>query len=170
MTEGSSRALKRFSTRYVESEDRVRLTGRLDDGAPEVIWLTQRMLQRLIPALLQWLEGRGSESSHRQVLHAWAQQKARADLVPGLPIQPADDSRAWVARSAHIAKRAKGIRLTFKGTGDEQVFVTFTVKGLRQWLNIVYAAYARGGWPDDVWPDWIRESAAPQETPASALH
>ena len=170
MADAAPRSLKRFSTRYVESEDRVRLIGKPDDGAPEVIWLTQRLLQRLIPALVQWLDGQGSADAQREVLHAWAQQKARADLVPGPQVQPADDSRAWVARSVQVTKRAKGMRLTFKGAGEAPVSVTFAVKGLRQWLSIVYAAYADAGWPGDVWPEWMRESAAPLKTRAIVLH
>jgi hypothetical protein len=170
MADDSPRSLRRFSTRYVESEDRVRLTGKVGEGAPEVVWLTQRLCQRLIPALAKWLEEQGAGGAHGELLQVFAQQSARADIIPGPPIRPGGDSRHWVARSVHLAKRGRGIGLTFAGAGDDSVFVAFTVKGLRQWLSIVYAAYTSGGWPLDAWPQWIKDAAAASGKRGSTLH
>jgi hypothetical protein len=170
MTETAPCSLKRLSTLYVDREDRLRLTGQTADGAPEVIWLTQRLLQRLIPLLLQWLEQRDPNVARVQVLRTWAQEKARAELVRQPPIRPRADSRTWVAQSVDVAQRARGVRLTFNGATDEHAVVAFAAKGLRQWLNIVHAAYLKAAWPLDVWPDWIRESAAPDQRRTAVLH
>lgn len=48
--------LQRFTTEYVEIEDRIRLAGETAPGHTVVLWLTQRLLARLLPHLLQWLE------------------------------------------------------------------------------------------------------------------
>ena len=170
MTEAPSRSLKRLSIQYVDSEDRVRLTGQMADGAPEVVWLTQRLLQRMIPVLLQWLEQQDPKVAHAEVLRSWAQQRARAALVRQPPIQPHEDSRTWLAESVDVARRAKGIRLTFKGMREEQAVVAFAVNGLRQWLSIVHAAYVKAGWSQDVWPEWIRDSASPGKRRTAVLH
>jgi hypothetical protein len=170
MTEASSCSLKRVSTLYVDREDRVRLTGQAADGAPKVIWLTQRLLQRMIPVLLQWLEQQDPKVANAEVLRSWAQQKARAALVLQSPVQPHEDSDTWLAESVDVAKRARGVRLTFKGVREEQAVVALAVKGLRQWLNIVYGAYLKAGWPVDIWPEWIRDSATPRKRRATVLH
>lgn len=155
------RVFKRFTTRYVESEDRVRITGRLPDNAAEVVWLTQRLLQRLVPALVKVLEGEGMQDGQREVMHAWAQERARADLVPHSPIRPGPDSREWVVRTVHLLRRGKRFELVLEGTGDQRVAIGFTVKAIRQWLGILYAAYVAAAWPLSLWPDWIRDGASP---------
>ena len=40
--------LQRCTTEYVECEDRIRLAGELASGATVVLWLTQRLMNRLI--------------------------------------------------------------------------------------------------------------------------
>lgn len=47
--------LQRVTTAYLENEDRLRLTGKLADGDIVVLWLTQRLLSRLVPHLTTWL-------------------------------------------------------------------------------------------------------------------
>ena len=43
--------LHRITTEYIDSEDRIRLTGQLASGDTVVLWLTQRLLNRLVPHL-----------------------------------------------------------------------------------------------------------------------
>ena len=45
--------LQRVTTAYLENEDRLRLTGELADGDTVVCWLTQRLLNRLVPGLIK---------------------------------------------------------------------------------------------------------------------
>ena len=48
--------LRRITTEYIEIEDRLRISGEIADAEAVVIWLTQRLLLRLLPLLLQWLD------------------------------------------------------------------------------------------------------------------
>ncbi len=43
--------LQRITTEYVELEDRILLAGELGNREAVVVWLTQRLLQRLVPVL-----------------------------------------------------------------------------------------------------------------------
>ena len=47
--------IQRFSSVYIDSEDRIRLTGKTDDDAVLGCMLTMRLLRRLIPHLLKTL-------------------------------------------------------------------------------------------------------------------
>ena len=48
--------LQRVTTEYVDSEDRIRISGScVDDGLVQ-LWLTRRLMDRLLPMVLQ---GRG---------------------------------------------------------------------------------------------------------------
>ena len=51
-----SAVLERCTTEYAEDEDRLRLSAELANGNTVVLWLTQRLLNRLVPHLVQWLE------------------------------------------------------------------------------------------------------------------
>lgn len=50
--------LNRVTTVYVDLEDRFRLSGKTQDGQVLVLWLTQRLLCRLVPHLVRWLDQR----------------------------------------------------------------------------------------------------------------
>ena len=77
-------AISRLTTDYVDAEDRLRLSGEVADSTPVAMWLTQRLALRVLPALLQWLDGQtgggpqdaaGSRSSaeelRKQVVHSF---------------------------------------------------------------------------------------------------
>ena len=49
------RVLHRLTTDYVEEEDRIRVSGASANGDTVVLWLTQRLLNRLVPHLTAWL-------------------------------------------------------------------------------------------------------------------
>ena len=44
-------SLQRITTEYDEREDRIRVSGQLAQGEAVVLWLTQRLLNRLVPHL-----------------------------------------------------------------------------------------------------------------------
>lgn len=48
--------LQRITTTYDVEQDRIRLIGQYVGGGTHTLWLTQRLLQRLLPVLWQWLE------------------------------------------------------------------------------------------------------------------
>jgi len=66
--------LQRMSTEYIVGEDRIRLSGEVENAASVVIWLTRRLLERLLPAVLNWLEGQGVDTPYSEIMHSFAQQ------------------------------------------------------------------------------------------------
>lgn len=169
--------LRRFTTRYVEVEDRIRLAGKVAPDRTVVLWLTRRLLNRLMPHLLEWLERKtpappaGADSgAYTEVIQSFAQQAARAEFKPQPPVRVPPPSSThgtfpredWLVRAVHVAKSEKKVRIAFKGAAAaEQVSVTFQAQPLRQWLAILHDHYARAAWPLDIWPAWIKESDAP---------
>jgi hypothetical protein len=167
------RELQRFTTEYIDIEDRIRLTGEIkrDDGQSEraVIWLTQRLVNRLIPPLLGILEKQTPSliaaptaepvmAEQRMEIQRFAQQAARADLVQQPPVVATNDAPAWVAQSIDISPGPQIIRLTFRHGDGGEAMLPFNHLLLRQWLNILLIAYRKGEWPLTIWPDWIKES------------
>lgn len=163
--------LLRVTTEYVPAEDRFRLSGELEGDAPLVLWLTQRLLQRLVPALLRWLEQQqGGGGLPGEVVQGFAQQAAKAALVPQAPVRAVSGSREWRVLSVDVGGSGQGVVLRFRADeagadADDGGLLYLEAKPLRQWLGILYEGYVKAGWPLDLWPAWLREGAEPVRAP-----
>lgn len=170
--------LQRVSTAYLENEDRLRLTGELADGDTVVFWLTQRLLNRLVPHLTSWLARQAGsfasmaspaiQSAHHDIVQGFAQQSARAQLKPEPPVRAASTAAGWRVESVDVAQGEAGVALTFKGEAGEQVVMTMTTQPLRQWLSIVYEQVVAAEWPTTAWPAWMQADAPAQALGRSA--
>lgn len=160
--------LQRVTTQYVVTEDRIRLSGETADGRTMVLWLTQRMLNLLIPRLTGWLEQNGGDA----LLQEFAQQAAEASLGVEPPVPAGQDAPGGCVTSVDIGTGPDGTVLVFKPENDDRgVRLPLATDALRQWLSIVRAQYVIGGWPTGVWPAWMDETqiAQPQAS-GFALH
>lgn len=161
---------ERITTEYIDLEDRIRLAGEVGSAAPVVIWLTQRLLQRLLPALLQWLERQGDDMPRAEVLHSFAQQAARAELTPQAPVRAVAGCAAWLALAVDITRSEQVISLTFRGADGHDATLILAAKPLRQWLSIVHDAYLKAAWPLNVWPSWVAEGTLSAGQQSVVLH
>lgn len=123
-----------------------------------MIWLTQRLLQRLLLPLLRWLGHQGTDTPSAKVLQSFAQQAARAELVMQVPVRAGKGSAIWLALSVDIAQSEQSVSLTFCGVDGQGATLTLGAKPLRQWLSILHEACIKAEWELDVWPGWLRES------------
>lgn len=170
--------LERITTQFIDYEDRIRLTGQVGDGQTVVLWLTQRLLQRLVPHLFQWLEDRTvskvkDQPLRAQVQHSFVQQKARSELKPQAAILPDPVSLTWVVRSVDLKSGSHGAQLVFKGGhAGENATLGFSSKALRQWLGILHDQYRIATWSLAVWPEWMDESRPlkPSQLANKVLH
>jgi hypothetical protein len=171
---------QRITTEYIELEDRLRLSGELASGDTVVLWLTQRLVNRLVPHLTAWLDRRVAPASsipsvqaaHQDIVQGFAQQAARAQLAPEPPVRVASPTASWRVDSVDIAQREDAVVLTFKGEAQASATLTLAAQPLRQWLGIVFEQCLRGEWPTAVWPGWLaqtRVSATPA-TRSAVLH
>jgi hypothetical protein len=139
--------LQRVTTGYVDSEDRMRIAGETAQGDAVVLWLTQRMLARLLPVFFRWLEqpqaglsaesepsGRdlpsaAAEKGHADWLQSFAQQAAVAGLVAQPPVQTTQLQCSQLVHSVDVQSVAAerdddvALRLTFKGPQEPSAAV-----------------------------------------------
>lgn len=181
-----TRALQRITTEYIDVEDRIRLAGESADAAPVVAWLTRRLLQRVLPPLLGWLEkhgigpaaapvcaegaGRLADAARADFLQSFAQQAARAELPLQAPVPAAAGGAAWLVLSVRIDQAEQRVGLTFCGADGQEADLLLTALPLRQWLNILFDACAKAEWDLDVWPGWLDEGARATGAGATLLH
>ena len=155
--------LQRVTTEYVVVQDRIRISGAADGGETVVLWLTLRMLNRLVPRLTKWLEQQGVAGAtagvvDNEMLQGFAQEAARSTMPPLPAVQPDSASTASLVDSVDIATGDDAVALIFK-TGDaKSARLTLASHALRQWLGIVHDQYVKGEWPTTIWPVWMEEA------------
>lgn len=170
--------LQRLTTQYDAAEDRIRLSGSTPLNETLTLWLTQRLLNRLVPLLCQGLEKQvlgqpGEQALRVQLQQSFAQQRALAALPRQAPVQPGADSPQWRVEVVDVKQAPGGVRLVFKGAAEaQQAVLKLPTPAMRQWLGIVFEQYRRAGWATQVWPAWMEEAAAPLSirTPAGLVH
>jgi len=152
--------LQKVTTQYVEVEDRVRMTGEVNEELQVVLWFSQRLLGRLLPPIIQWLEKSSTINIRSDIYQGFVQQAAAKVLEPQRPVLARPNSGAWLVCSVDLTPRADELLLTFRGSDParETVAMQVQVRALRQWLNIVYEQYKNAGWPSDLWPSWMHEA------------
>lgn len=162
--------LQRVTTEYVPVEDRIRISGETADGATIVLWLTQRLLNLLVPRLTGGLERLDSASD--ALLQEFAQQAAEASLPPQPAVEATAPVANWRVDSVDILSGAEGAALTFRSEDGGAARLSMATEHLRQWLGILRRQYGAAGWTDRIWPDWMDEASRPiTGSPASGpLH
>ena len=146
--------LQRITTEYVDTEDRIRLSGEVEENTSIVLWLTQRLLARLITHLLRLIEkqsldlgntGSANPAPASSLMQGFAQQVAQAELIPELPVQAAANAKSWLVLEVDfslspegtlvlIFKREAGKAAAQEGEGEDAGKTTLTIeaKQLRQ--------------------------------------
>lgn len=162
--------LQRITTQYIDHEDRIRLAGEIDSKEAVVLWLTRRLLDRLLPLLFNWLEQQEADTPRAEVLHSFAQAAARAALQPQAPVQTEAPTATWLVHSVDVIRTDNAIRLVFRSAEAQMAHLTLAAKPLRQWLAIMYEQFRQGDWGTAEWPAWMEETHRPAPLSATALH
>ncbi|GJM12048.1 MAG: hypothetical protein DHS20C12_04510 [Pseudohongiella sp.] len=177
--------LHRFTTEYIEIEDRIRIGGESDENEKIVLWLTQRLLLQIVSHLLGLIEKKSSSASKKpasqspasNLLQSFEQQAAQASLSPELPVETSVATQNWLVQEVDIALNPEGalIFIFKRVVGDaaeledtDKATLSVEAKQLRQWLGILHAIWQKAGWPLGIWPSWMDE-LSPADTD-NALH
>ena len=155
--------LLRLTSGYIDTEDRFQFLGITEDETRITLWLTQRLLLRVIPPLLEWIEHQTPAQlnatavgkSGNDMLQVFAQQAARANFktTPAVSHDPQD--RSALIRSVDVGRFNEGIRLIFKVDDEAVAGIVLDADQLRQWLDIIRRQWQSAGWPDSFWPQWL---------------
>lgn len=170
MQDKPTRNLNRITTEYVDSEDRFRVTGQVGENEVVEVWLTQRLLTRVLPHYFKWLEGQSDSALPKEIVQSFAQQAAKANLKKQPPVKRTPNSQALLVHAVDISPSKAGLGMRFKSNDDEAATLSLPATQLRQWLNIVRTLWHKAGWPMDVWPEWMATSESQSAPHDKAVH
>lgn len=186
--------LTRLTTRYVENEDRFLISADTDEGVVN-LWLTQRLLMRLLPHLIQWVgqssaaisrastgaaradgaaQHRDGQADNAADNKAEAHPQAEAQVVAQYrkPVAGVTADNAVMSCLVHTLKfqpRDKMLKILFELPDDEAVLL-LQEEHARIWLGVLYRHWQQARWPD-IWPDWMKQAQRMRHTaPASLMH
>lgn len=167
-----SPVLKKVTTEFVAAEDRIRVAGLTEDGQHVVLWLTRRMLLRLVPVLLKQLDAQFALESpeHRDSLQEFAQQAAREMQESSEPVAAGAQAQAFLVTSVDVGQMEKGTLLTLRDEVDHAYRLPLGGDGLRQWLHILYVADGKGEWQLPHWPAWLTGEGVVESGLFETLH
>lgn len=155
--------LQRLTTEYIDAEDRMRLTAEIRPGETLVLWLSQRLLMRLLPHLFLWLEKQGSTAFPAEIEQSLEQRAASENMSAEAPVQRSGNSRSWLVEAVDMTAGDHALRLSFRREAENPASLTLSALHMRQWLTIVRTLWGMAEWPMGVWPEWMGESARLQE-------
>jgi hypothetical protein len=176
MNDKNMMALSRLTTQYHVVQDRIRLAGETQNGQAVVLWITQRLLNKLLQHICKPFEKSVPRSKIAPVQdfvqQSFAQQRARVELPRQKPVTVDQDCLEWLVLTTEVKIGAGGVGLVFCGANEsEKAAIVFALKPLRQWLNILHDQSQVAGWSMAMWPAWIKESASLAKPDQSvALH
>jgi len=159
MIRTDSSDLGRITVKYVEREDRIWLAGQTSQGEAVIVWITRRLLDRLLLRLVQRLENslkvEREDALRANAMQSFAQQAARSISTPKTPVHVSAEAAQWLAYSVDVSFAPRSVRLSFHGEEARRVDLTLEEGKLRQLLNILYEMYRRADWPTNAWPQWV---------------
>lgn len=162
--------LQRITTVYCDEQDRLRLSGEQAQGQVIVLWMTQRLTNRLVAHLCEVAGAGAADSLASQLQRSFELQVAAASLVEQPPVQPTCDAAEALVYSVDVTSSQSGARLVFKGSSREVLAeLGLPHVPLQQWLGIVHGQYRSAQWPMAVWPAWVEEAQSPAPRPSEAV-
>jgi hypothetical protein len=156
--------LEKITTRFVAAEDRLRLDGQAPSGRVVVLWVTQRLMRRVVPVLLRHVSATLAGQPLPEVRHEFAQAAARAahrDRGQQAPVVPDAEAAAsgWRVETVEVTAGQGGITLSLRGEKGEAARLFLAFGALRVWINILHDVWRQAEWPTDVWPEWVTQAA-----------
>lgn len=162
---------QRFTTEYVDYEDRVRLTYIIQDESIHVAWLTHRFLDRLIIHAVNWLEKSVRTMPRGDTLQAFAQDVAASKLPEQPPVKADAATEMWVVYAVDFKFNDSVTRLVLRSRDEKfRTELSMNTVQLRQWLNIIHKQYVKAGWSMSAWPEWLVERDSVINDSSKTLH
>ena len=162
-----SQTITTVTTQYDEKEDRIRLSVVNRHQQSFVLWLTRRLAERMVPALLSGIKPRvneeeasaqvAQETQAAQAAQFYEQLEARLSKKPAKPVKPPSFAPQGLIREITLKTADNGTRiLIFHADDMPATKLIVTPKELRQWLEALRVGFHKGQWRQDLWPDWIK--------------
>lgn len=140
--------LSRVTLSYDVREDRLRLAGETPNGDIVALWLTHRLLIRLLPHLLWLLEAHSDSGAVAAERSPQASEpKSTADVLPtaDTPVVPEAGSAQFLVLAVDFTEEQGHVVLTFRDS-SQAARLAMNPEQLALWVAGVQQCAAKGEW------------------------
>jgi hypothetical protein len=159
--------VKSITTDYDQDEDRIFLAVVDSKNTRRKLWLTRRLTERLISALVQGLTIRTEDDQPVapraiEAAQVYAQLEARISRKPATPVEMDNSATQYLVNQIKVKTADNEVRVIefyFKAASDKAsppVELVLTPTELRQWLEVLRTTTVTSQWREDIWPDWFK--------------
>tara|TARA_E500000331_G_scaffold353699_1_gene404933 strand:+ start:465 stop:971 length:507 start_codon:yes stop_codon:yes gene_type:complete len=150
--------LQRITTQFVDIEDRVKISALSQDNETLVLWLTQRLLIRIVDRCLTFVdENIGAKGANLPV------SEASSNKQPNLQqISPSEEAvvatlncRSLLIQEVDLRYYQDQLSIVFRHNKENQFSLHFDRQQLCQWLTIIFNIWRQAEWPMTIWPKTI---------------
>ncbi|MDA9677874.1 hypothetical protein N9T52_00270 [bacterium] len=139
--------LLRVTLAYSSEQDRIFMDGISAHGETKRLWLTARLVNRLVPHLLRIT---GNASSETRLSGVPITQNAEATK----PVEFVEGSEESLIGSIDIRSRDSATALIFKDRSTTaQASLILSLGETLQWANALKQCHIRGGWSASLWEE-----------------
>ena len=151
---------------YEEREDRIKVLGESKEGGTVVLWLTQRLLGKLIPHLAGRLLDAKPDDDPRSLEAANAREAAKLD-----PVEEGRLVLTLVVDAVDITDSTSLTIMQFRGetrtAGLSAARLALDAAQLASWLQALRACYQKASWSQDCW--LLPEGLGPDDASSSKV-
>ncbi|HEV8034166.1 hypothetical protein [Yoonia sp.] len=161
--EERSFAVQMFTARYDLIEDRICLNAVDATGAKQVIYLTRRLMDQLIPVFIKHLEEKTPKGVPTDVVQSMTQERVRQVRKAETPARPVNtdlETPRWLCTTMQMRKQPAGLLMMLTGDAACNAQIPLTDQQLRAVLDIFRNAYAKAGWDLYLFPEWLAPAKA----------
>ena len=121
----------------------------------QLLWLTRRLINRLILAIVECLEKETESKPESGILQSFSQQSATSKISPEKQVVVAVDSETWLVTHIDLTPTQQIVKLVFYDENEHRATLNFSRIKLRQWMSILSEIYRRAAWIESIWPNWL---------------
>lgn len=150
--------MRTFTARYDAIEDRICLYAVDASGAKQAVYLTRRLMDRIIPIVAKYLEENTPKGVPSDVVQSMRQERvrqARKAEPPTAPVQADLETPRWLCTTIQIQKQPAGLEVTLTGDAARKAQILLADPHLRLVLDIFCNSYAKAGWDLCAFPGWL---------------
>ena len=161
--------LNKITTRYSAKEDRILICAASDSGEIN-LWLTLRLMKKLVPSLIEWLEKssdirpetttvdneeapKAGKAMHGELDSVLSNViKKQTQPIKKVPLK--QDNPSVLVQSIRCRYSENGVGLAFKWSKEGQAQLNISRENLQAWLKTLHTLWLQAEWVD-IWPEWM---------------
>ena len=168
-------SLKKVTSEFIETEDRIRLNALTTEDKAVAFWMTQRLLTRLVAHLSEKIEmdspqlgnapkGEGINNSDRDI------EANRESFVPEPAVKIEKNIKSILITEVDIKFGKSDLTLVLKSGKKSCASISFSLSELKQWLEILYTLWHRASWPISLWPQKLIDNSSIKQVSTNTIH